>query len=632
MDTVRTIVVFLMSVCAFAQVSVSKKSADDASMAAKAASEGMRLPVETTVNKNVSVEAVLLPPSTSKGLFGRAVADRYVPIQLIISNHSKDASMVLQSVFIDYSRWLLSGSSGDRMDPCSGDKHPAQMLIMPDCPNPIEMYEAETKGNQIASAEYRVPRGQLLDAQPWTARNLSIRILEAAGTIASGYGFAFHELGIAKGISSYNGSFMPALRYILPDATIEQLNRISDLGFRVNTVVPRESSAIVVAFFPIDRFLTPGLKKIYFNSPAVFFVPHAAVLDPKSRNVLKDALKDLGIDIKQVQQQLVDAAKEGRPNTDALILNRLSLNRVRVLVGGSMTIDQDSVAASVEGVSFDDMGDLVSFWTETGDKTGTATGRYLNGGKVVIDEAAKLGITNLSTLTDGATDTVLRFKYTLTKALTEKQKLTFRVNKADKNQKPIEGVSHDFVVPELLMAAPQIDMAEVSGATLTITGQRFYSTKDNPLKITLNASSVAGVDPVPVKTFDRKQTQITVDLAPLNLKTACWLPALTVGSMSALSSAKPFPQPPVPKITSAKKNSTRIVVTGSGFIDLKACNKALTFQIAEQKDGAIPTEATNVSINSATEAALDFPAAPAGAKWRVKVLVGGVEMANQPVE
>ena len=631
MNQVAAKLLLAVSLCASAQVPLDKKVADEAHVKAKAATEGLQLPVTITVRGNVSVEAVLLPPSTTRGLFGRAVADRYAAIQLIISNHSQEAAMVLQSVFIDYSRWLLSGSSGDKQDSPCPSKLEAGQVAVPDCPNRVESYEAESKSNQIASAEYRIPRGQLLDAQPWTVRNLAVRILEASGTIASGYGFAFHELGVAKGISSYNGNFLPALRYVLPDPTIEQLNRISDLGFRVNTVVPRESSSIVIAFFPLDRFLPPGLKKIYLKSPAIFFVPHAAILDPVSLKLLKPILDGNGIDLNNLRKDLLTAMTNQKTNPETMILNRLSLNRVRVLVGGSMTLDQDTVAASIEDIKFDDGDDAVNFWTEAGDKTATVSGRYLAGGKVAIDEADKLGITEVATLPESASDQTLHFKFKLTKAIPAKQKLTFRVNKVDKNQKPIVGIAREWIVPEYLMTTPEIQKVERSGTMLTITGKRFNNTTENPLRITLRPGSVAGVEPVPIKTFDRTPTEIKIDLAPLNLKAACWTPEVTVGAMASVGS-KSFAQPPVPKITSAKKSSTRIVVNGEGFVDLEACGKPLRFQLLDQKDGATPFAASNVSINSPTQATMDFPAVPAGNKWRVRILLDGVEAATQPVE
>ena len=53
---------------------------------------------------------------------------------------------------------------------------------------------------------------------------------------------------------------------------------------------PQRKRRYCVAFFPLDRFLTPGLKKIFIDSPAVFFLPAATLVDgkikPQGRNML----------------------------------------------------------------------------------------------------------------------------------------------------------------------------------------------------------------------------------------------------------------------------------------------------------------------------------------------------------
>jgi hypothetical protein len=610
----RILFVFVFAIaCASGLRGQTSDDAAAAKLKSEAASKGFPLSADLTVKDNVSVEAVLLPPSATRGLFGRAVADRYAAIELIVSNHSHDAAMVIQSVFIDYSQWLLSGAIGETKD----------------IGNTLTTYQATNKPNQIASTEYRIPRGQLLDAQPWTRRNWFIRSAEAAGTVAAGFVFPFKELGIAKGIASYNGNVLPALRYLFPDATVEQLNRISDLGFRVNTVVPKEASTIVVAFFPIDRFLTPGLKKLFMKSPAIFFVPPAAFLDPESRKKIEPFVKDM-IDPQMLEKSLTGALKTQTENDAVRVLSRLSLNRVRVVVGGVMAVDIDTIAAAIESMDFDET-DPAVLWVEPGEKTGVIHGRYLSSGQVSIAEAGKLGITDLAVIQDGSDDRALRFKFRVTKEIPAGSKLTFRVTKKDKNQKPIEGVAFEYAVKDHPLAAPKVDKVQRSGSALTITGDRFFSTTSNPLTVTLRPSAAPGLDPVPVQTFDRKVKEIKIDLASLNLKPACWTPEVSVGNMKALG-ATAFAQPPAPRIRSAKKGGTRVVVLGEQFVDLSPCGKPLTFQLVEDKDGAQPIAVGHLTLVSPTEASFDLPTQPAGAKWRVRVLVDGVEAANQAVE
>jgi hypothetical protein len=62
-------------------------------------------PLTTTMNVtgSVSVEAVLVPPKAARNVFGRVVADNYAVIALTISNCSSEASLIVHSIFIDYS-------------------------------------------------------------------------------------------------------------------------------------------------------------------------------------------------------------------------------------------------------------------------------------------------------------------------------------------------------------------------------------------------------------------------------------------------------------------------------------------------------------------------------------------------
>ena len=236
-----------------------------------------------TVADNVTVEAVLLPYSVSQHVFGKEVAKNYAAIELTISNHSQLASLIVESVFVDYSQWALSGWAFLKNSSVSGaggnDKK--------------STYSAHAEPTQIASAEYRTVRGNLMDTQPWTKRNVTMRALEAAGAIATAYAFSINEQGIIRGIAAFNGQVIPAAKALWPDGTQEQLNRISDLAFKVNKVIPKNSSDIVVGFFPIDTLLTPGFKKLFLKSPSLLYTPYAVLFDPEYQKELRPFIKTM---------------------------------------------------------------------------------------------------------------------------------------------------------------------------------------------------------------------------------------------------------------------------------------------------------------------------------------------------
>jgi hypothetical protein len=268
----------IMSVNAQDQPAAGTQAGEAVKQAAK---QGFPLNTTSDVKGNVSIEAVLIPPKISQKVFGKTIGNTYAVIELTISNRSSDASLIINSIFIDYSGWLLSGysprSSGDNCRRGAGGTASASETNA----NEQQAWQAQTCPNQISSVEYRVVRGQLLDDQPWTYRNSIIRALQATGAIATAFTFTIGSRHAIQAIGAYTGQVIPATETFWPDSTVGQMNRISDLAFQVNKVIPKESSDIVVAFSPIDRFLTPGFKRWFIDSPAIFFAPYAMVLDPK---------------------------------------------------------------------------------------------------------------------------------------------------------------------------------------------------------------------------------------------------------------------------------------------------------------------------------------------------------------
>jgi len=214
--------------------------------------------------------------------------------------------------------------------------------------------------------------------------------------------------------------------------------------------------------------------------------PQTAAFDPKAKKLLSEAIPYLGEKNANFWPEVIKAIKSGVPNEMTKLLDSLSLNRIRVVVGGVMTVDADTVPASIEGVSFDES-DAALLWAEPGTKTGTIQGRFLGGGKVTILNAAKVQITNLAVIQDGSSSESLRFSLKVNRAITAGATLTFRVDKVDKSQKPVQGIPFEYPVKPVLLTAPEIGDVERSGDVLTITGKRFFSTDENALAVKLRA-------------------------------------------------------------------------------------------------------------------------------------------------
>ena len=250
-----------------------------------AARAGAAVRTKLMVAGNVTAQAVLIPRIDARRIFGAEIANNYAVIEINVGNKSPDAALIIHGVFIDYSKWGLSGNSSQ---PTAIDG----MLR-----ESVEPFEAVTRANQIASLEYRVVRGQLLDAQNWTARNWTVRILTFAGSLASAFSFSIGEKGIVKGLQAFGSVGVPGLKEVWPDATIEQLNRISDFGYQTNKVIPKQGAEVIVGFFPIDRFLTPGFKQLFLKSPALFFAPLQMLVDPKMKGDVNKLLRGINTNL-----------------------------------------------------------------------------------------------------------------------------------------------------------------------------------------------------------------------------------------------------------------------------------------------------------------------------------------------
>lgn len=408
---------------------------------ADACTKGVPVVATSNVSQSASVQAVLIPASLAKRIFGKEVAQNYAVVEVIVSNRDAKASLVVHSVFLDYSNWLLSGTSGQKT--LTG----------------LDSTQTATIPSQVASIESRLVRGELLDAQQWTPRNLTMRSLTFLGTAAVAFGFPFSS-DVIKGIGAFNGTVVPGAATLWPDGTINQINRISDVGFQTNKIIPKEGSDVMVAFFPIDRFLTPSFRKIFISNPSSLYVPGEMAADPKMTTQLESFVGPLvntsqsagatgqqALRSQMLHSLLVDcnsddktAIAKGQATDESdfkkacgiqNIFNRISLNNIHLVIEGAMTVDVATVPATIYSVDFDN-GNTADIWTNTtGEQTGTINGAYLPGGvpSVVGDNGKAIDGITITPIADGSTDSKLNFTMKLTKCIAPGTKVYFVVNK-----------------------------------------------------------------------------------------------------------------------------------------------------------------------------------------------------------
>ena len=101
-------------------------------------------------------------------------------------------------------------------------------------------------------------RGVAQRGQAYDRRNFLIHAGEVLGEIASGASIAFSGVDFKNGVSVFRAAFMPGMGRLFPDFTIDQLNRLNDMGFSANTsykiVVPKSGSVPFVTFVPSEIY------------------------------------------------------------------------------------------------------------------------------------------------------------------------------------------------------------------------------------------------------------------------------------------------------------------------------------------------------------------------------------------
>ena len=638
----------------------------NAAMLDVAAKEGVELPSKTTVRENVGVTAVLLTQPAVRRLFGKEIANTYAVVQLTISNRSADAAFVVHSAYIDTSQWALGGGTTGFIDRSRRRDR--------------ESWRSDSRPNRVASVESRIARGQLLDAQQWSARNWTIRLLTVAGSLASGYSFAFKEANVAKGIAAFNGNLVPGVAFAWPDGSIAQQNRISDFGYQTNKIIGKQSGDIIVCFFPMDMFLSSSLRQLFLTSPGLFLSPYQILFMPKM-NAIWNALgiseeeqaqqtsvvsikslralhpcysksleakripkeqkdKDKTLDLLQTTQRSIIEGCEAEltelKNREALkkldYIGRFGLQNIGVYVDGIMTVDVNTVPASIDQVTFDGDASKPDFWAVPGEKKGTLQCRFCANGQVSILEADKLGIADIATTTDESDNRNLQFSFTTTKPIETGQTLTFIIIKKPSDSKEgsqeVKGAPYPYTV-SYVEVTPSIENVVVANNKVSVTGNGFFNTKANPLSVFLRSD---GEDEDVSVTLPDGQppNNLTFDI-PSSLAPGCWNVHVKIGSMETSAPDHKIPSPATPKLTEATRNGDSIEVKGEQLVDTSGCGgKALKFQLLRASPTNKEPKAIGVDhkLNSPTEAILNLPDDAKTGNWTVHVFQGTDDVSN----
>ena len=604
----------------------------------------IRVDLPQIVRDNVGVQAVLLPYTVTSELFGKHIAQNYVAIFVNVSNRSRSASLIIQGLYIDYSRWALSGTS-----PRSAD-------IEVD----LEPYSTASKPNQVSSVEYRIVRGQLEERQPKSARNWTLRGLQLAGSVAAAYTFPLgdHGIDVARGIAAFNGVGIPGFEKLWPDSFVAKLNRVSDWGYRVNRVVPRESAEIVVAFFPIDRFLTAGLKKLFMQSPAVFYNPGLALIDdhdPGATEVKKIMARSLGTDetgadktsgkdfSSQIKAMMachstgkgpVAEAEQAKGCKESIDLRRFvraaSLSSIAIVIDGSMVIDLASLPPVVNDVKFETGQDAAAYWTNIGAKQLTITGRYLADAEVVIEAPAGLGPFTVTVDRTKSNDELMKASFPVAKPIPAGTNFTIRLKKTTKDNRAVESSPTPYTV-SYIVGSSTLDTPTIASKKITITGKNLFNAN---LNLALNRTK-PGQLVIVHKDFDSVTADGTkIEATFKELPGGCYFAIANINGAAAVSPEFGAPLDPTP--IKATRGGNVVTVTGKDLASVSGCGAAQTveFKVVEVVAAGAPA-ATPVAVTATADLSgktATFPFSGDAAKhWSVQVGLSGGTTKSIPI-
>jgi hypothetical protein len=315
----------------------------------------------------------------------------------------------------------------------------------------------------------------------------------------------------------------------------------------------------------------------------------------------------------------------------------VSLNTVGVTIDGAMTVDTSTMAANIDDLSFDSVADCGGadapcFWADSeaggGVRKGTLRGSYLTGGSVTIDGADALGLKELTTVAEGSGDQRLRFSFKLSKAIPTEKELTFKVTKPKAGSNPLDSQEWKYLV-SYATQAPQVEKAELSGDTLTITGSNFFP-NDLTVRLLTPGNEVLGREDLTLKTPTTTK-KVSLDIPAAKKAPGCWAAEVRYGTPPAISPhLGQFAILPTPKVKDATVKAKQIVVTGEELIDTGKCNgKPLYFHLVKEE----PTDTdTPIVLKSVTRAAgkwvLELPTEAATGAWNVQGMLGGKKVGD----
>jgi len=399
--------------------------------------------------KYIKVWRSIMAPKNVADTFGHRIATKYIAMQVTIANRNKDYQWLVQSAQVNVAQLLFQETQ--RPGQC---KDNLSLLLKSLEDEKSSKLNPPRPGDYtyVESADLSVLRGVAEKGQSLDPRNMTVRSFTAAGVIAAGLiGVTRVGHSYAPGVAAFNGPLLSALQELLPDYTVNQLNRLNDSAFLTNTVVGKQQAKVIVLFIPQSDLLTKAQQKQYYKDPESVY-----------------ACPDL---------RMLEANVDG--NFVAIVSNTPTATAVTI-----------------------DSSEATKFQTDNFTVNGSITGNFLTGSTVELVSPSGLTLKQVG----DATDTAIKFSLSGAQPLPSGTSLDLAIK--GKTGDPVHvNYTLNYAAPAPTVASITPSTLKVGAkATITLTGAHFFP---QGMKVLLDPSknlTVGTIDFV-------STTQITFDVA-----------------------------------------------------------------------------------------------------------------------
>lgn len=247
-------------------------------------------PLPKQLSQDIKVYVSVIDPKIVSDIFGKRVAQRFVAIQVTISNKNDDFQFLIHDVSLDlkevFGKEFADRIAAEAIEACNKCINDCVTLSTPKgvTEQPESTAERRQRCNrdcgqtcrfgkfELSSLELSLIRGVAEKGQGEDTRNKTLRYFRAFGTIAAGLiGVASFGPSYPKSVAVFNGPIITAYSELYPDYTINQMNRLSDTAYKSNSLVPKQQAKVLVAFIPQAIFLTGQQRKKFWNDPTSLY-------------------------------------------------------------------------------------------------------------------------------------------------------------------------------------------------------------------------------------------------------------------------------------------------------------------------------------------------------------------------